>query len=81
MSSEINESTTIRIFPVVMAIPAIIGLVSWISFIAYTTNSNASQIQEIRIDRKDASKDIRLQLSIISDRLSRIETKLETSRR
>lgn len=52
----------------------------WLSFIAYTSNSSASQITEIKSESKELNKEVRIQLIQINDRLTRIETKLETTK-
>ena len=76
----IDEIATIPIYAAIIALPAFVGLVSWISFIAYTSSSNAAAIIEIKTEGKDINKEVRLQLSEINSRLSRIETKLEQRR-
>lgn len=76
----LNEKTTIPLWAVIASIPAVIGGIMWLSFIAYTSNSSASQITEIKSESKELNKEVRMQLIQINDRLTRIETKLETTK-
>jgi hypothetical protein len=76
----LNERTTIPLWAVIASVPAVIGGIMWLSFIAYTSNSSASQITEIKSESKELNKEVRIQLIQINDRLTRIETKLETTK-
>lgn len=75
---QINDKTTVPFYAVIIAIPSFCAFVYWISFIAYTSNSSAAEIIEIKGNTKEFNKELRVQLSEINTRLSRIENKLET---
>lgn len=77
---KINENTTIPLWAMIASVPAIVGGIMWLSFIAYTSNSSASQITEIKSESKELHREVRLQLIQINDRLTRIETKLESTK-
>ena len=76
----INEQTTIPLWAMLASIPALIGAIMWLSFIAYTSNSAAASVTEIKSESKELHKEVRLQLIQINDRLTRIETKLESTK-
>jgi sensor domain CHASE-containing protein len=76
----LNEKTTIPIWAVFASIPALVGGIMWLSFIAYTSNTSASEIADIKLESKEINKEVRLQLIQINDRLTRIETKLDSSK-
>jgi hypothetical protein len=78
MTLKIDEKTTIPINMVALLVPALIGAIMWLSFIAYTSNSSAAQISEIKTESKELNKEVRLQLILVNERLTRIETKLES---
>jgi len=73
----LNQNTTIPLWAIIASIPVLVGGIMWISFIAYASQSAAYEITEIKADYKEVSKEVRLQLIQINDRLLRIETKLE----
>jgi hypothetical protein len=75
-----DERTTIPIWAIAASIPAFVGGVMWLSFIAYTSNSAAASVTEIKSESKELHKEVRLQLIQINDRLTRIETKLESKK-
>jgi hypothetical protein len=77
---KIDENTTIPVQWALVAIPALLGGMIWLSFIAYTSNTSAAQIVEMKAEAKEVTKDVSLQLREMNDRLSRIETKLEQRR-
>ena len=75
-----DEETRIKAWMLFAAVPTFVGAIAWITFIAYTSNTSAAQILEIKAEAKEVNKDVSLQLREMNERLSRIETKLEQRR-
>jgi hypothetical protein len=69
---DINAKTTIPLWAAITSVPAIIGAIMWISFIAYKTDANADTIKSL-----EASKDKHLELLIkIKEDVAEIKAKI-----
>lgn len=70
---EINTKTTVPLWAILSGIPAIVGAIMWISFIAYNTEANAENIKDLQ-----AQKDKHLELLIkIKEDVAEIKAKIK----
>ena len=68
----LSEETTIPFWWALVAIPTFIGAVTWISFIAYTSEASANKIDKLeqRIEKKEEILlQIREDVAIIKSRI------------
>jgi hypothetical protein len=80
---KITDKTSIPIFLVAGSVPAFIGGIMWLSFIAYTSDTAAKDVVKIKSEQKEVNqeikvelKEIRLELSEISQRQIRMEEQM-----
>ena len=81
---KLDEKTTLPLWAMIGSIPMVVGLVSWITFVAYTSQTTASQLSEFKIEQKEKQKEFQVDLKSIDstnreilNRLIRIESRIE----